>query len=73
MNGVAENKAGMSLVVIYDVSGCPTDKSMSTVDFKKLGQDECFSNFIRCFRRFVRRIRRRRILILILVWREGRI
>lgn len=44
VRGVAEGGAQMSLVILYDVDGCPTDKSMTTVDFKAMGQDECVMN-----------------------------
>jgi hypothetical protein len=42
--GVAENKAAMTLSVMFAVQACPTDKSKTTVDFKALGKDECFTN-----------------------------
>lgn len=42
--GAAENNAAMSLTVMYDVEACPQDKSIATVDFKKMGQAECYAN-----------------------------
>lgn len=42
--GVAENGASMSLTVLFDVEACPTDKSKTTLDFKALGQTECYQN-----------------------------
>ena len=34
--GAAENNNDLALLVLFDVSACPTDKSSSTVDFSKL-------------------------------------
>jgi hypothetical protein len=42
--GAAENNAAMSLTVMYDVEACPEDMSMTTVDFKAMGPDECYAN-----------------------------
>jgi hypothetical protein len=42
--GVAENNSAMTLTVIFAVQACPTDQSMKQVDFKSLGQAECYSN-----------------------------
>jgi hypothetical protein len=44
VKGVAEGGAQMTLDILYDVDGCPTDKSKNTVDFKAMGQDECVMN-----------------------------
>jgi hypothetical protein len=42
--GVTENNAAMTLTVLFAIQACPTDKSKTTVDFKALGQAECYSN-----------------------------
>ncbi|KAL9024262.1 MAG: hypothetical protein Q9196_006642 [Gyalolechia fulgens] len=42
--GAAEKGGMLSLTVQFDVAGCPTDKSMSTIDFTKMSSDECVQN-----------------------------
>ena len=39
--GAAENNNDIALLVLFDVSACPTDKSSSTVDFSKLSVQQC--------------------------------
>ena len=39
--GAAENNNDLALLVHFDVSACPTDKSSSTVDFSKLSVQRC--------------------------------
>jgi hypothetical protein len=41
VSGAAENNGSLALTVLFDVDSCPTDKSMQSVDFAKLGQTEC--------------------------------
>ena len=43
--GAAENGGQLALSVLFDVSGCPTDKSQMTLDFTKMTATECQSNF----------------------------
>lgn len=42
--GVAEDQTAITLTVLFAVQACPTDQSMQQVDFKSIGQDECYSN-----------------------------
>ena len=51
--GTAEKNGHLALTVHFDVSGCPADKSASTVDFTKMSSDECQQNF---FPLYIRRI-----------------
>lgn len=39
--GAAEKGNDLALSVVFDVSACPADKSISTLDFSKLGQQDC--------------------------------
>lgn len=41
VHGAAENNSDIALSVLFDVSACPEDKSLSTLDFSKLGQQGC--------------------------------
>ena len=41
----AENGGQLVLSVLFDVSGCPTDKSQTNLDFTKLSAMECQNNF----------------------------
>ncbi|KAF4622765.1 hypothetical protein G7Y89_g14260 [Cudoniella acicularis] len=47
--GVAENKGSMTLTVMFDVDACPSDGSMTTLDFAKLGLNECFQDMYTAF------------------------
>lgn len=39
--GAAENNGDLALVVLFDVTACPADKSKTKLDFKALGQEAC--------------------------------
>lgn len=44
VKGVAENGASMTYTILYDVNYCPSDKSVTTVDFGAMGESTCFTN-----------------------------
>lgn len=43
--GVAERNGDLALSVLFDLSGCPPDKSASVLDFTKMTPKDCFVNF----------------------------
>ncbi len=43
--GAAQNNGDLVLSVLFDLSGCPPDKSASVLDFTKMSPKDCFDNF----------------------------
>lgn len=47
--GVAENNSDMTLSILFDIDGCPTNESVSMIDFQSLGLQACWTNFFYFF------------------------